>query len=96
MPRTLKENLTNWLIGIIAFAGSLWVNTVIKNQDKMLDKLDNLSVLIATANSERKALQEKVIDIDKVNESQDERLNKIQGISKVDKLFKHEDFITLN
>jgi hypothetical protein len=96
MPKTFKENLTNWLISIIAFAGALWVNKVIDNQSKIIDKIENLSVLMATANSERKALQDKVIEIDKTNEKQNERLDKIQGISSTEKNFKHEDLFTLN
>jgi hypothetical protein len=89
MPRTFKENLTNWLVAVIGFAGALWINTVINNQAKILDKLDTLSVMMATANSERGAIK---INVDKIQE----RLDKMQGISANQKLFKHEDLFTLN
>ena len=96
MPKTLKENLTNWLVAALGFAGALWINKVIDNQSKIIDKLDVLNVAMATANSERGTLKEQVIELKAMDEKQNERLNKIQGISANQKLFKHEDFITLN
>lgn len=96
MAKSFKEQFTNWLIGIVAFGGSLWVKTVIENQSKILEKLDTLSVMMATANSERGTIKEQIIELKKADELHNDRLNKIQGVSKTDKLFKHEDYITLN
>ena len=93
MPKTFKEQFTNWLIAIVGFAGALWINTVINNQAKILDKLDMLGTMMATANSERKTIQEQIIELKNNDEKHNIRLDKIQGISK---LFKHENFITLN
>lgn len=96
MPKTFREQFTNWLIAIVGFAGALWINTVINNQSKILEKLDTLSVMMATANSERATIKEQIIELKKADETHTERLNKVQGISANQRLFKHEDFITLN
>jgi len=94
MAKSFKEQFTNWLIAIVGFAGALWVNTVINNQAKILEKLDTLSVMMATANSERGTLKEQMLKVIEKDEKQDEIINALKRSTS--RLFKHENYITLN
>ena len=94
MAKSFKEQFTNWLIAIVGFAGALWVNTVINNQAKILEKLDTLSVMMATANSERGTLKEQMLKVIEKDEKQDEIINTLKRSTS--RLFKHENYITLN
>ena len=94
MAKSFKEQFTNWLIAIVGFAGALWVNTVINNQSKILEKLDTLSVMMATANSERGTLKEQMLKVIEKDEKQDEIINTLKRSTS--RLFKHEQYITLN
>ena len=95
MPKVISDYFTNWLIGISIALGGAVGTMVLTNQSKMSEDISTLKALLAQHSAEHKAIQDKLIELDKTNDKQDGRLDKLQGVAFEPKLFKHEDFITL-
>jgi hypothetical protein len=90
MPaKTLKEQFTNVLLVLsMAFGGTLGT-LILSNQDTMQKDITAIKVSIGVDKT-------KIEDIEQRNDKQDNRLDKIQGVTANQKLFKHEDFFILN
>lgn len=88
MAKTIQEQLTNILLILsFAFGGTLGT-LILSNQDNMQKDITAIKVSIGIDKN-------KIENIEKQNEKQENRLDKIQSISSIEKLFKHENIYTI-
>ena len=95
MPKLISDNLTNWLLGLVAALGGFLGTRIINNQDKMMENIADMKTAVSVGMTERKDIKEKIEELKESNKKHDDRLNKIQGISATQTPFEDKKYFTL-